>query len=428
MNTLTRTLTLHASVFCLCTSSFAQPGSGIRLSPNSSLTPGLTSTINYDDNISLRRRALSQGTEGLSDGDSDTYFGNTVSLRFTHLRDETQFNVYSWYGREDYQDISELDNDRYGASFGVVKSFPNGRTVLEADASFQHATDFSENLRGIEILDEEGLENISERVERDIIRLNFAINQQLTTSIGSALIFVYDDTDYKVDNFNDRTNTEYILELNHRLSPKTQPYVRVGIAREDDDGFDGTNDKPFVLGGVRHSPTDKLRFDVAAGYEQYNRTPLVREPNFEEQRFDMVPGEKIEDESLRWSLRLNYAATRKSSFSLTGRTSTSALGTESSARETVSLAASMRHITTDRVTQSVLVSWREDDYLSPITVGDTEIDEVKETLVYQYQVDYQTVRPWLELFARVKFEDGSSKLPDEDYTQTTALLGASLRY
>lgn len=432
MNMYLKTFTLSVSLLGLSTVSFAQPGNGIRLGPMTSLTPELSSSWNYNDNSNLRRRALSETDQGnLNRNDSDQSFSNQLSLSFLHLGSDSRYTARGWYGMDSYDKFSELDSEQYGINTGWFWARPNGNTTFKADLSYQFAVDRAESsqefAQDIDLADE--LENVSERVERDILKATTNLSQQLITDVKGVFIFSYDETDYEQDRFNDRTRTEYILELNYQYSPKTQPYGRVGISFDEDDGFDGDAEKPFFLVGVRYSPTPKLNVDAGVGYETYTRTPLVQEPNVAEQRFDLVPGEELEDSNLKYTLSVNYMATNKTRLSLRARNGYNSVASPgSSSREEMMISLVARHQTTNTINQSILVSWREDDYLSPIPAGDGMVDELKETLRYQYEINYQTVRPWLSLFGKVSHEDGSSEIPGDDYTELSASLGAKLRY
>lgn len=420
-------IVLSSLIAGLATTANAQPGNGIRLGPMTVLTPEFSTSVNYNDNNNIRARSLSESDRPLSQNDSDTYFSNEIALYITHLSNNSRYTGHTWYGRESYQDFSELDGERYGVNTGWFWARPNERTSLKMDFSFQHAIDHS--LSSQELSEDsdisEELVNVSERVERDITKFTTNLSQALMTDVKGVFVFSYDDTAYDQDRFNDRTRTEYIGELNHQYSIKTQPYARVGIALDDDEGLDGNGEKPFFLFGVRYAPTSKLRLDAGVGYETYTRTPIS---GFDQ---DGTPlnGVELEDSQLKYTFTANYAATRKTRISLWARNGYNSVASAgSSSREEKMLALNVRHQITNRFNHSLGVSWREDDYLNPIPAGDGLVDELKETLQFKYSLDYQTVRPWLSLFGWVSYEDGNSEIPGESYTETAARVGARLKY
>ncbi|MEX2608154.1 MAG: hypothetical protein WD708_12495 [Kiritimatiellia bacterium] len=427
MKTSWKILSLSASLLSFCATSIAQPGSGIRLGPMTVLTPEFTTSVNYNDNNNIRARSLRGSSAPLSRNESDMYFGNEAALYLTHLSNNSRYTAHTWYGRETYQDESQLDGERYGANTGWFWARPNERTTFKADFSYQKAVDHSMSSQELSEDSDIAAElvNVSERVERDIMKFTTNLSQALMTDVRGVFVFSYDDTDYEIERFNDRTRTEYIGELNYQYSPKTQPYTRAGIAFDDDDGLDGQAEKPFILIGTRYNPTSKLRMDAGVGYERYTRTPIGA---FDQDGTPLV-GEELEDSRLKYTFTLGYAATQKTRINFRAKNGYNSVASPgSSSREEIMMALNIRHQTTNQFNQSIGVSWREDDYLNPIPAGEDLIDEKKETIQYKYSVDYQTVRPWLSFFGWVSFEDGSSKIPGDSYTETAGRIGARLRY
>ncbi|MCC5843116.1 MAG: outer membrane beta-barrel protein [Verrucomicrobia bacterium] len=408
----------------------AQPGSGIRIGEQTVITPEVSASVNYNDNVNLRRRALSEGGEVLNNNDSDRFLNTQVSLAFRHWTDQTQWNARAWYGERRYDEQSNLDRDTYGASAGLFWVSPAATRDLSWNASFQRAVDRTE-LTGVAVDTEssEELDNVSERVERDEIRSSLALGQQLTTSVRGTASYSLTDIEYKEEQFNNRTSHLFTGELSYQFSDKTSPYFRVGLGLDDDEGLDGNAERPFYLAGIRYRPTDKLFIDVAVGYETYTRTPLVFEPNFEEQRMERVPGDELKNSGLKYTANIRYAATTKTRVTLSARNGFSAGSSQgSSSREETALSAALSHQTTSQLSQRISISWREDDYLTPLTVQGEDVNELKETLWYQYRLDYQTVRPWLSLFANLSYEDGSSRIPGDNYTEMQITAGARARY
>ncbi|MDF3129913.1 outer membrane beta-barrel protein [Kiritimatiellaeota bacterium B1221] len=397
-------------------SASAQPGSGIRIGEQTLLVPQLALSYNYNDNVAVRSRALSEGDVPLNAKQSDTYYSYNASLALTRMTDNRRLRLNGWYGQDAYQDYSDLDGDTYGVGGAFNWTRPGASTTVEVTGKYEHAVDRAGSdgldLGTNPLLD---VENISDRVERDMTRATVNINQDLMNRLGAAFIFSYYDTAYIEELYNDRTSYDYIVELNHQLSDKSKPYLRAGIGIDEDEGFEDDATKPFVLGGIRYTATEKLRFDLGAGYETYTRTP--------------IGNEELEDSGVKYTLNANYKATAKSSIRVSGRNGYDSISnTSSSSRRENAVVLSYRHQTTRRFNQNLVLSWREDDYLSPIMVSGEEIDEVKETIRYQYKINYQTVRPWLSLFGNVSYEDGSSKIPNESYNETEVSLGAQLRY
>lgn len=409
----------------------AQPGSGIRVGEQTLLVPEISGSFNRNDNVNLRRRAISEGGEVLDRTDSDSFISTEISLSFRNWGDATQLNGRGWLGARRYDKNTNLDRDTYGVSTGVFWTSPTAASTARLDLSFQRAIDRTEQNQdfiGDSDLSEE-LENVAERVERDEIRTNLSLSNRLTPRMRGTLSYHFTDLDYNEARFNDRTSHLFTGELSYRLTDKTSPYGRIGLGLDDDEGLDGYGEKPFYLLGVRYQATDKLNVNIAAGYERYTRTPLVLSPNIDEQRFDRVAGDELTNSNLKFTADIRYTATPKTSFSLRARNEYGSVASPgSSSREEIAVSLAMNHQTTRQLSQRLSVAWRQDDYLQPIPARGEEFDELKETLWFQYRADYQTVRPWLSLFAHLSYEDGSSKIPGDSYTETQITIGARARY
>lgn len=409
---------------------WAQPGSGVRIGEQTVLIPEVSASFNYNDNVNLRRRAVSEGGEFLDRNESDWFLNTQLSLSLRRWANQTQWNARIWYGERRYDKRDNLDRDTYGISTGLNWLNPAATTDVSWSASLQRAVDRSEtpiSFIGDSETTEE-LENVAERVERDEIRSNITLGQQLTPTVRGILGYHITDIQYKDDRFNDRTSHLITGELTYQFSDKTAPYFRAGIGLDDDEGLDGLAERPFFLFGIRYRATDKLSLDLGVGYESFSRTPIefFPDPDGNTQR---QPGEELSDSGLKFTANVQYAATAKTRVSLSARNGFGSVASPgSSSREEISASAALIHQTTRQLSQRLSVAWREDDYLTPLPARGELFDERKQTVWYQYRVDYQTVRPWLSLFGNLSYEDGSSRIPGDSYTETQVTLGLRARY
>jgi len=398
-----------------------QPGNGIKLGKTTLLTPEISASYSWNDNVNLRRRAVDEGGEVLEENESDTFISGQISLALRHWNRNMQINSKVWYNVENYEEFDELDEPTYGADFGIFWARPGADTTIRADFSFQRAVDRTERSEGFigdSTLTSE-LENIAERVERNETRAAITVDQKLVRDTRGSVSYSYADLAYDNDRYNDRISHSVSGELNYQWTDKTQPYFRLGIGIDDDEGLDGNAENPYFLVGVRHQPTAKLNFDIGIGYETYTRTPLE----------GVDAGTELEDSDLKWTANINYNMTHKTRISLNGRTGYSSVASPgSSSRDEVSVSLAIDHQTTRQLSQRASVAWREDDYLSLFPARGELFDELKETIWYQYRIDYQTVRPWLSLYAQVSYEDGKSQIPGDSYTETEVTIGARARY
>ncbi len=398
-----------------------QPGNGIKLGKTTLLTPEISAAYTWDNNVNLRRRALDEGGNVLDEESEDSYVSGRLSLALRHWNRSMQINSKVWYNVENYKEFDELDEPTYGADFGIFWARPGADTTIRADFSYQVAVDKTERSEGFigdSTLTTE-LENIAERVDREETRGSITLDQKLITDMRGSLSYSYSDFAYVQEEYNDRVSHAINAEANYQVTDKTQPYFRIGLGIDDDEGLDGNAENPYYLIGVRHQPTAKLNFDLAVGHETYTRTPLE----------GVDAGIELEDSDLKWTANVNYNMTHKTRISLNGRSGYSSVASPgSSSRREVSASLALDHQTTRQLSQRLSVAWREDDYLTPIPARGSLFDEMKETIWYQYRVDYQTVRPWLFLFAGISYEDGSSQIPGDSYTQAEISVGARARY
>lgn len=405
----------------LCSYLMAQPGGGINVGQQTLFVPSVTASYLYDDNISIRERALDKGGDRLDDGDSDSSISTGVNLSMQHWNASTRVSAAAWYHTLRFSDRDELDDETYGVEGTAFWSRSTGDTTLKLIGSMQRAIERSQRAEDFtaDLEQSRELENIGERVKRDETRAQMELNQRLITDVRGVFSYAYADYEYNLERYNDRSTHTPLMELNYQWTPKTQPYAKVGVVFTDDDGFEKSAENLFYLLGVRYSPTPKLDMDVAGGYENYKRTPSEGED----------AGKTVDDSNIKWTARMNYALTRKTRATLSGRTGFGSVASPgSSSREETSVSFSLNHRLSNQLSHRASVAWRHDDYISAFPARGTTYDETKETLYYQYRIDYQTVRPWLSVFGQVGHEDGSSKIPGDSYTQNEIRLGVTARY
>jgi hypothetical protein len=415
----------------------AQPGSGIRLGEGTVLVPQVNVSYSYDDNVNLRRRAVDDTSDPINVNTSDTSTNVRASLNLTRFAGNRNFRSNVWFGESYYDSFDELNGQNYGINVGYFWGRPTGNTTFDISAGYEYAVDRAGDYDNRNLGTNTQLTNfetVSERVERNITSTEARLTHRILQDVGSTLLFGYYDTDYDSDVYNDRTNYDYTAELNYDYSIKTQPYLRVGLGIDEDAGFVEDGEKPFFLVGVRYRPTEKTRIELGVGWEEYTRTPWLidygRDENGAIIETGRSPGEESSNDSLKYTASVFYEATQKTTFSLragNGYDSVSA-GFGRSRKEN-SVSATLRHQTTPRINQSILVNWRKDEYFTDSAQDDEdEFIEVKDTMRYEYRVDYSTARPWLNLFGSVNYEDGESRFESENYTQLMLTLGAKLSY
>jgi len=425
-------------IFTIATSLtvFAQPGAGIRLDEFTLLVPRLNVSANYDDNVNLRGRALDE--EGnIPPNESDTYIEYLVSLELYRVLEGRSLSASAYLGEDMYQDYSELDSEKYGASLGYTWASSSKKTKVDLSGSYQYAIDdVSSGVHGFTTAEQEleGFANVSDRVERDILTISTSLDQKIGTDLGTVFSFGMYDTDYAEEDFNDRTAFDYEAELNHQLSPKTQNFVRVGYGIDDDEGFAEDSENPFILVGSRYTVTNKMTVNASVGYESYTITPLDSQVVPDENGDPIITqsaGEEQDDDGFKYRLSGIYKLNPKTTISLSARNGYASQGTENSRpKRENALVLSLGHKTTDQFSQRVSVNWRDDDFLEATLIDDVEFDETRETLRYTYSFTYNTPRPWLSFFGRAMYEDGTSNRSDGvgEYDQTELSLGARLRY
>lgn len=158
-------------------------------------------------------------------------------------------------------------------NFGFFWTSPDADTTLRSDFSYQFAVDRTEQNEFFLEDTTAQLENISERVDREELRVGITLDQKLITNMRGSLSYSYTDVAYEQDLYSDRETHLAVGEANYQYTDKTQPYFRLGIGIDEDEGLEGDAETVFYLAGVRYRPTVKLNLDFGAGYETYTRTP-----------------------------------------------------------------------------------------------------------------------------------------------------------
>lgn len=387
----------------------AQPGSGIRVGEQTVLSPSVSGNISYNDNLNLQRRALSRPEQEFEKSNSDFYLESVLALRLSHRSEQTTYLVRTWYSERRYQDFSELDRENYGITASWQWLAPHGRTGIDGSFSAQQAADRLESIQ--EVNPESStleFETATERVKRDQYSARLNVDQQLLQAVRGSLSYSLKDTQYVDDRFNDSTEHLVASRVGFEISQKATPFITAGIRYEDNEGLDGTGENPFVQAGLRYIATDKINFNGSIGYERFIRTPMIRERDPLTGQANRVPGEELTDSGLKFGLTLNYAATDKSFLQFSARRGFGSLSnTSTNAREETIVSTRFTHRTTERIQQSFVVTWQDNDFEEPFLVNGEEIDENSDTRTFQYSLNYQTVRTWMAFFALVSYEDNN---------------------
>lgn len=408
---------------------FAQAGSGILLGEGTVLTPSVSLTVNHSDNVNLTARAEGVDIGGtLKNSNSDTYFTQTAALNLDSQGGAFQWSGRTWYTNSAYDKFGELDNQTYGVAANGWVTSATGRTTLNVGLDWQHAIDSSEVFPDLNDTLISNVQVVSQRSERDEYRSNVDLSHAVTDKITGTLGYGYTYTDFKDNTYRDFTDQNVSGTISYALSEFLNIYFTTGShyidqeksSTEDLEYFSGWEDPYFTVGINADRPmqlTDKITFNVSAGY--VTRSQVEQDGS----------RETTEESKVALAGNLNYAISPKTTFSLGAR---SGLETEStpgsSLRDSTTVDAALTNQISNRLTHRASIGWRKDDYLDPLPTTAGFVDEKKETVVYSYDINFTTLRPWLSLFGSLKYEDGSSEIPDDNYTETLVSAGVTLRY
>lgn len=422
------------------------------------LSPYLDLSVTHDSNagVSGGRRSLDAPDE-----ESDEFLEYRVGLTLVHLRERQTLGAEAWYYDRLYNQFGELDEDGYGQSISATALIGEDNT-LTAFQRFERLTDSTRSTSttpGLNPLtpEQDLTEDAFERSEREVFSAALIAAFGLGEDIDNQISYQYGQTEYtrgderrtddpEADGANPEDPGADLLpsrllgsethafgaETAHAVTDKSSVFLRGTYGLTDNDSYTETANQYTVLGGLKSRATAKVTYNVGVGYQRFQKDAEPPDPDFP----DSEPFGEIDEDGLSYDAAIVWAATPKTSISLSGNSSfeSSSFATNN-VRDVNRAQLGVTHRYSSKVSLRAALTYRIEDYSQPIVIQPEEpdeepllIDEERETVGGVISIAYAPPVQWYSLYANASYEDTSSNVPNLAYDQLRITAGLRVRY
>jgi hypothetical protein len=378
----------------------AEPGNGIH-SGGWTFSPYANLRETYDSNV-----------EKASANKQDDFFSDSeAGLRLGYSAYEIDFSGLGYLGTRNYSDLTDKDFS-IGGEVLKFKQGTHDTLVIEADQTFRRTEDI--DLHGSEAavlgVSPDSVLDSTATTRRDINNIGVSAGRNLSDKMTLDVGYRFDDVNYENPAIFDILNHIGQAEGSFHLTDKTDSFVTLLGGLQDNGVI--SDPASYYTGrvGLKTRGTDKVVFKGGVGIQLYER------PNAE----DVT--------SINYDLSAAWIATDKITFQAGGRNGTvlSSLYAENgSAYNTVWAGAFYKFIPT--ILLSANASYRQDDYLDPVSVSGGSKDRTDKGSGVGARVDYMTPAKFLKLYAETQYQNVESTV-SPTYDETRIMLGMKLQY
>ena len=391
---------------------WADPGENIHIG-NLTLSPFAELSGTYDSNV----RLVKYNRE-------DDYFGDLVGgLAFINRTDPLILRGRGWLQLRRYLDATDKDSDGFGEKLGLIWG-SRDKLALEINESFTQLEDYEITPRSVDTLNltSQALmltEDRTERVKRHLFDIAGLLGRRTTEKIELDAGYGFSMVRYLETDLYDWDENRGRVEGGYRLTDKTMVLVNGEVSFQDSDGFENTPELYVVRGGLLTRTTDKTTLRAEGGLERYDFGARSAE------------GDDLDKTIFSYMLAGTWQATEKLYFEITGRNAIQpATQYKANTKEIALAALGGAYQWTPTIKMSLAGSFRRDDYIGRIRIGDELKTKRRQHLGGRLRLEYKPRAKFYDIFAETTYEDVDDNLEDdyENYFQWRVSLGLSLRY
>ena len=407
------------SILMLCsilsTWTIAGPGEGVRLSSDTTISPMVEASYSYDSNVYLDSE----------DELDDFYFDFIAAVTLLKQNNKNSLSLRAWYQLRRYDEYIEKDDDTFQENFDWVYGTRrelqitlNQRYGKVADYEFTQPDVHARNQEGKAAL--RLLETRTRRVERELKDLGLSVAHD-TDKLESNLGVNYTSVEFDAETeLHDWSEAQAGVNFGFRATDKSFATLVALLGQHESDNDSG--DALFLKGriGFRTIPTYKTSIDISLGLEQYDADAAQNQDLSQ----GLSEGDDLDETVFHYDLTAVWAVTEKLDFQVYGRNEilpTSAF--ERNTKQVNQGSVGLLFRLTETVHTTLGVSYRSDDYKRPID----DVDAFEELVGAQLRLMYQNKRKFLQLYAKIRYEEFESNIQDE-YAQLRATIGLNLKY
>ena len=341
---------------CAGLTALADPGDGIRLD-NLTLHPFVAGSAVHDSNAGLTQLSELQAAPIDQGEASDAFFELRYGLKMDYQR-ETVLIKGSLYGYDRYYQDLDLDNNGFGQS-ASLDAGSKERVAIRLSESYYVLQDYAlmnAALSGDEVLDNQLLEDRSDRLKRDVINAGINLSRRLSAKMNLGASYTYSMTDYDDIRLFDTSTRTLSGDVSWSKTVKTDVFLTGSYGVEDSDALDlGEGEERSVMVGMRSTATQKINYNLGVGYLDYVVDGLE----------DIDSGGLNYAVGIGWTLspKLALQASADKSFS------TSAF-VANNAREVQLAQVALSYRFSEAMAFGATVSFRQDDFVNDLVAPD----------------------------------------------------------
>lgn len=400
--------------WCAGLTALADPGDGIRLD-NLTLHPFVSGSAVHDSNVGLTQRSELQATPIDENAADDVFLELRYGLKMDYQRAAVLLRG-SLYGYDRYYQDLDLDNSGFGQS-ASLDAGSEERVAISLSESYYALQDYALKnaaLSGDEVLDNQLLEDRSDRLKRDIFNAGINLSRQLSAKMNLGASYTYSTTDYDDTRLFDASTRTLSGDVSWAKTAKTDAFLTGSYGVEDSDALDlGEGEARSVMVGLRSTATQKLNYNLGVGYLDY----AVDGPE------DIDHGGLNYAVGIGWTLSPKLALQASADKSL----STSAF-VANNAREVQLAQVALSYRFSEAMGFGAALSFRQDEFVNALVAPEGNVNEQRNTKALTVSGQYAPPGRWYTIFGSASYEDSESEVVGGNYDQLRVLGGVNLVY
>ena len=379
----------------------AAPGEGLYVGP-CILRPYAELAGTYDSNAN----------QAPDNREPDTFVDSCIGLKCGYSAYMLDLDGHGFAGARNYSELTDKDFTSWGEVLRL-KYGARDTLALEVDQSFRKVEDFDRLLSEATIggVSPNSVLDAGARTRRDVNEVGFLAGRDVTDKLGLDIGYRFTGIRYEAADLYNLESHVAQAELMRRATEKTDAVITTIYGRQITSA--GSDDANYyaVRAGIKTRGTDKTTLKAGCGAMQFDGPAGMGQ-----ETFFHYEGSAI------------HRATDRLSFQLGGRNGVvlsslySGNGVEF---DTVWVGAAYRP--TEDLAISANVTWREDDYLNPVLVGNDPKDRSDHGLALRLRADWLTPLKCARLYAEGTYETVDSTVVDS-YDETRLTVGMSVQY
>ena len=392
---------------------FAGPGEGIRVG-NMVISPFFSGSLTYDSNVFLDKAQQKE----------DFFTDLVPGVSFLNRTEQLTVRGRGWLQFRDYFKYTEKNSQGVGERVGLIYGTQDD-PFITVDERYVRLEDYEISPRSVDTLNTESqqlllTEDRTERVKRDLFDIGavvgrWLVDEKLRLDVGYAFGMVNYDTDLLFD------WQEHIAQAEAQLkcTEKTSALLTGQYGVQDSKGFPKNPDDYIIRLGLLTRATGKTTLKGGVGYESYRAG------------FTSLAGESLDENIVNFDVAAVWDATPKLSFQASARNGIQpATQYERNTKKVLLLEVGSSYYATDTLLASLAGSYRNDDYLGSVKVGNDFRSKERELYGVRARLDYRPHARFYELYLEGSYENVTDNLEDDypNYDQLRLTAGIFVRY